>query len=184
MWRCVGLAALAAVMPGAALAGPVSYACTAPITQGGNVQEDQAGPTYRVRGRMRMSELAPVTDPFQSERPSANVKVASNDGHTVIMLYVLPRPAADGAALVADIVARAILPGGGGGERPIGTLSRGEGGWEELVFDIEVQADRAIIIAGGRREEFAMRIGPDATIELACVGGNFLFQGVDWGAAR
>ena len=183
MWRCVGWLALPAMAPGTATAqaGPVNYHCQAPLAQAGNVQVDQAGPTYRVRGRLRIGELERPTDPSRSDRPGADVKIIGNDSSNVIMLYVLTRPATDGAAQVADIAARAILPHGGGGERPMGTISHGEGGWDELPFDIDVQADRVIVTAGSRREEFAMRIGPSGTIEMSCLGGGFAFQGVDWG---
>lgn len=182
MRRWIGFVALAATMPAAALAGPVNYFCTSPLSQAGNVQVDQAGPTYRVRGRLRISELERPAHPSQSDRPGADVKVIGNDSSNVIMLYVLTRPAADGAAQVADIAARTIMPQGGGDERPLGTISYREGpGWDELPFDIEVQADRAIVTAGGRREEFATRIGPNATIEMTCLGGHFAFQDVDWG---
>lgn len=177
-------AILAAMMPvpAAAQAGTVSFGCSAPLTQAGNVQVKQPGPTYRVRGRLQISQLEPVTDPFQSERPSADVKVIGDDSRNVIVLYVLPRPAADGAATAADIVVRTVMPHGRGDERPLGMLSRSEGaGWDELTFDIEAGTERIVVTANGRRQEFAMRIGPNATIEMACLGGVFSFYPVDWG---
>lgn len=171
--------------PGAAAAAPFTFFCVAPLAHSSELMQVQPGPAYRVRGRIGPVQLERIPDPSlpvpieAHTQRYAGVMIINFETGKSVWLTVTPRYPGDESEAIADVQVQT----GADDEHSIRQLTTlGSRGfiWDDLPFDIEVRPDRVIVEAGGRREEFAVAIGPGATIYLSCLGGSFDFESVAW----
>jgi hypothetical protein len=186
--RMRGAYAIAAgllLAPGMAAAAPFAYFCAAPLSHSSQMMQVQPGPTYRVRGRIGPVELERIPDPSlpvpieAHTQRYADVMIMNFETGRSVWLTVTPRYPGTEPESVADVEVQTGIDDQHGSHQLTTLGSRGFL-WDELPFDIEVRADRVIVTAGAAREEYAITVGPGATIYLSCIGGSFDFQGVEW----
>jgi len=183
-----GLIALAAAPSAAA---PFSFACSAPLGRHSELMRVQPGPAYRVRGRIGPVELEEVPDPalplrmegnhIPSHARSADVTIMSaGDTANSLTLAVVPRWPGNEADAVAEVTVQVMVDNAVRDEHVLTTIGSRGHIWDDVAFDIQVGEDRVTVEAGGRREEIALTLGRGATLYVACVGGSFDFDDLDW----
>jgi hypothetical protein len=185
--------ALALALVPAAAAAPLDFWCAAPLRHYGQVRQILAGPDYRVSGELWPGRLEAIPDPslpvliVGNDIPTylrfADVTIESEiDPGRYVSLTVMPRYQGGNAENVADVYVQ--FRGNDDAEedvRPLGTISTRGQQWERLPFTIEAHPGRVTIEAGGQRTEIAVVLGSGASLNLACIGGDFRFGRMAWG---
>lgn len=173
--------------PGAAAAAPFNFDCAAALGQNSDIWSDRAGPLYRVSGRLQSIELArwpyppgPIMIEGNHIPPSgrgATVTIGSESEDSYVSLQIFADEAVEDRV---EVVVR-FANGGEGGSRVLMTLPFRADRNVSLPFEIVADAGRVIVDVGGRRSTFDVAIGTAGEARIACQGGQFLFQAVEWG---
>lgn len=186
-------AALALILVPATSEAPLDFTCVAPLGHIAQVRQVLAGPTYRVTGEFHPVRLEEIPDPALPVRIQGNnIPIHVRSAEVIldseaevgryVELVIMPRYRGSGGEGVADVFVQFRRePEAEDESRAITTIPTRGVLWEHLSFDIEAHVDRVVIEAGGHRTEVPVTLGPGASVNLTCTGGDFSFRDMTWG---
>jgi hypothetical protein len=186
MRAILGLALAGLLSAPAGAAAPFNFDCAAALGQNSDIWSDRAGPDYRVSGRLESIDLVrwpyppgPVMMVGNSIPPTlrgVSVTIGSRSENNYVSLQMFADPAVEDRV---EIVVRFANRGESGRSAVMSLPVRADRD-VALPFEIVAGAERVIVDVGGRRSRFEVPVGAGGDVRIACEGGRFLFQDMDW----
>jgi hypothetical protein len=163
-WKNLLPAAAALIaLAGSAQAAPFSYDCDTGAGRFSELKQVQAGPDYRISGRISANELAM----HKRWAPGANLTIESADKKNRVSLRIL----APMQKAPLDVVLE-ISRDGQKEEKALGQVGLSQ----ELAFVLTVTGGQAHAEIGSMRGEGPIAIGSGASVSTVCSTGNFHFE--------
>jgi hypothetical protein len=163
-FRSAAAAALLWAASPTAAAAALSYDCDTASGSFSELKQSQAGPSYRVSGRITARQLR--VD--KRWLPAGNVAIASADQKVFVMLKLsgLKRPKGPLEVILVNV------DGGRKTQQVLGQIGLNE----TLSFTLSVQGSTARAEIGRMGGDTVAAIGPGGSVGITCSTGDFMFD--------